>query len=26
MAHRGRNENKNASVAAVGGRGLALVA
>jgi len=26
MAHHGRNENKNASVAAVGDRGLALVA
>jgi hypothetical protein len=26
MAHHGRNENKNASVAAAGDRGLALVA
>jgi len=26
MAHHGRNENKNASVAAVGDRGLALAA
>jgi len=26
MAHHGRNENKNSSVAAVGDRGLALAA